>query len=143
MAGSDPYVGAMLAATWFPLMLFLMLIIIKLFLHKTISIVPTIGLKKLLIISGLWSVSYLLIMYSSPPSRLPVHLQPIVISLVVPISALARYIIIKKGKYNVQVIQPLFIYNEIIIDAYSLGKIIFSTSKIPVTIGYNLISNCN
>ena len=99
IAGSDPYVGIMLAAFWFPIILFLMLAIIKLFLHKSIKISSPLGWKRLLIISGLWAVSLLLILSCSPPVRLPVHLQPTLTSLVLPISTLARYLLIKKGRY--------------------------------------------
>ncbi len=99
-AGSDAYIAIFLAAMWFPLVFFLQITIVKVFIDRSMEVLPRAPWKNIILVGSLVACNGILMGFSSLPSRTPPHLQALLQTMLVPCTVIARYIILRKGRLH-------------------------------------------
>ena len=101
--GSDPFIAFFLASMWIPIIFWGITLVVVLAGRRCNYKVSVLSVPWFeLIMAGLLAaISQVLVAFSSLPNRTPVYIQAIFLqSLMVPFTALARYVLLSKSKYN-------------------------------------------
>ncbi len=96
-AGSDPFSVALIAAFWFQLFFLFVTLLYKLAADSSQSLVPESKWTYILLIGFCNGVAGVPLVFASDPSRTPPYLQALLSTVVIPLTVLCRYVILKKG----------------------------------------------
>ena len=100
-AGSDTYFVILIAGFWFPLLYFIVLVFLKIFVDRKLKLVPVSSWGTLFTVGISMSLNTLFVGFGSLPSRTPPYLQAILPTLMIPYSVIARLVILRRGEYHI------------------------------------------
>jgi drug/metabolite transporter (DMT)-like permease len=93
---TGPYFVLFFTAFWFPVVFFACVLLAKL-LNRGFSLHLSCSQKRVALMGLFNALNGVLIVYSSPSSRTPVFLQPILSTSVIPFTVILRFLLLRKG----------------------------------------------
>jgi drug/metabolite transporter (DMT)-like permease len=93
---TGPYFVLFFTAFWFPVVFFACVLLAKL-LNRGFSLHLSCSQKRVALMGLFNALNGVLIVYSSPSSRTPVFLQPILSTSLIPFTVILRFILLRKG----------------------------------------------
>lgn len=99
IAGSDSYQVLLFVSLTLPIVLAVFSILYKACWDREMALVPSVRWWVLLQMGVCFMLTGLCATFASPPSRTPPYLQGVLLTLIIPFTVVARFVILRKGKF--------------------------------------------
>ncbi|CAH1773512.1 unnamed protein product [Owenia fusiformis] len=96
-AKGDEYNVLLFSTFWFPIIFYIMVAFIKIFIDRDMPILPTSKWYHVVMVGSLNALSGLMMVYASDPSRTPPYLQAVLATSIIPYTVIARLVIRRIG----------------------------------------------
>ncbi|CAH1773513.1 unnamed protein product [Owenia fusiformis] len=96
-AKGDEYNVLLFSAFWFPIIFYIMVAFIKIFIDRDMPILPTSKWYHVVMVGSFNGLNGLLVVYASDPSRTPPYLQAVLATTIIPYTVIARLVIRRIG----------------------------------------------